>query len=114
MIGHIIDTERVFAYRALCFARDNKVHQPSFDQDIFVANSNYHERSLIEIAEEYGIVRDHSIIFLNSVGDSQTTIIGAASDYKMSLRSIPYIIAGHELHHRSVIENKYIRKSLFK
>lgn len=112
VIGHIIDTERVFAYRALGFSRDKNTHLPSFDQDIYVENGNYHQRSLLEIAEEYRVVRDNSIIFIKSLNEETGMNIGSASDYNMSLRSIPYIIVGHELHHRRVIEERYIKKSL--
>ena len=112
VIGHIIDTERVFAYRAFCFARDKNTPQSSYDQDIYAENSNYHHRSLLEIAEEYRTVRDNSIIFFRSLDEETTNNMGSTSDYHMSLRSIPYIIVGHELHHRRVIEEKYIKKSL--
>lgn len=112
IIGHIIDTERVFVYRALCFARDKDSHQPSFDQDTFAKNANYHQRSLLEISDEYRMVRDNSIVFFNSLDGEVTKNIGSASDYRMSLRTIPVILAGHEIHHRKVIEDKYIRKNL--
>jgi uncharacterized damage-inducible protein DinB len=112
VIGHIIDTERVFTFRALGFARDKDTHLPPFDQDIYIENSNYHQRSLLEIAEEFRTVRENSIIFFKSLDDETTKNIGSTSDYNMSLRTIPYIIVGHELHHRRVIENKYIKKSL--
>ena len=112
VIGHIIDTERVFAHRALCFARDTSVHQPAYDQDVYAENSNYHGRGLLGIAEEYRVVRDNSIIFFKTVNNNISQNMGSASDYNMSLRTIPFIIAGHELHHRRVIEEKYIKKNI--
>ncbi len=112
VIGHMIDTERVFAYRALCFARDTSIHQPAYDQDVYVENADYHGRGLLGIAEEYRVVRDNSIIFFKTVNDDTSQNMGSASDYNMSLRTIPFIIAGHELHHRKVIEEKYIKKSI--
>jgi len=112
VLGHIIDTERVFAYRALCFARDISIHQPPYDQDVYVENANYHERSLIEIAEEYKVVRDNSIVYFRTLNEEISHNMGSASDYKMSLRTIPFIMAGHEIHHRRVIEQRYVKKTL--
>jgi len=110
--GHIIDTERVFAYRALCFARDHATHLPSMDQDIFADAANYHSRTLIEIADEFRIVREGTLALLSSFNQDLLMKIGSASDYKMSVRSIPFILAGHEFHHGRVIEERYVKKSM--
>jgi hypothetical protein len=112
VFGHVIDTERVFAYRALGFARDTNTPLPSFDQDVYVQNGNYHNRSLLAIAEEYRVVRENSIVFFSSLNEKTFTNIGSTSEYTMSLRTVPFIIVGHELHHRRVIEEIYIKKKL--
>lgn len=108
VIGHIMDTERVFNYRALCFARDDQTRLPSFDQDLFSAAANYHDRSLLNIIDEYSVVRDHTIALFRSFDDRTWQKTGTASDYQLSIRSIAFIIAGHEIHHHNIIKDRYL------
>jgi hypothetical protein len=112
VIGHVIDTERVFTSRALFFARDNTVHLPGFDQDEFAKNAKYHDRSILDLSEEYRVTRENTLILFKTFDESVMLNLGTVSDYKMSLRTIPYILAGHELHHRNIIEQRYLRQSL--
>jgi hypothetical protein len=110
VIGHVIDTERVFTYRALCFARNDTAHLPGFEQDNYVKESSFGTRSMIEIIDEYQTVRQASISLFRSLDATVLNRTGQASDYSISVRSIPYIVAGHELHHRATIETLYLHR----
>jgi len=111
VIGHIIDTERIFSYRALCIARDKTIPLPAFDQNVFAANANYNDRPWLQISDEFRLVRENTIVLFQSFSDAALKIQGFASDYKITIRAIPYIVAGHELHHRHVITEKYLKSS---
>lgn len=108
VIGHLIDSERLFQYRALCFARRDPAHLPTFDEDEYARQSNAHARPLSELAEELESVRRASLTLFRSFDDDMTKRTGRASVYEFSVRSFAYIIAGHEMHHRSVIEDRYL------
>ena len=109
VVGHVMDTERVFNYRALCFARGDQAHLPSIDQDQFAANANYHDRPLLDIMEEYGSIRRNTILLYRSFEPDDFTKMGSASDYRLSLGSIAFILAGHETNHINVIKDRYLK-----
>jgi uncharacterized damage-inducible protein DinB len=108
VIGHVIDTERVFAYRALSFARGDPAHLPSMEQDDWAQASNAGQRSLTELLDDLEATRRCTIALFQSFDEEQTTLKGVASGYEFSVRSIVYIIAGHEQHHREVLEEHYL------
>ena len=108
VIGHMVDTERVFAYRALCFSRNDKTPLPSFEQNDYVENANFHQRTLEDIAEEFRLVRQANIILFRSFDEEVEGRKGIASGVEFTVRAIPYIIAGHELHHRGILEERYL------
>ena len=110
VVGHVMDTERVFSYRALCFARNDKTHLPAFDQDAYVKQANFGKRTLLDIADEYRSVRKGTICLYRSFEEGILNRVGTASDYSLALRSIPYILVGHEMHHRNVIETCYLKR----
>ena len=109
VIGHVIDTERVFNYRALCFARGDQSKLPSFDQDKFAAAANYKDRSLLDIIDEYGILRRYTISLYRTFNPEDMQKLGSASDYRLSIGSIAFILAGHEIHHVKIIKDRYLR-----
>jgi uncharacterized damage-inducible protein DinB len=106
VLGHMADTERVFAYRALVFARD-PLTLPGFDQDIYMANSSYNERKLENLANEFNCVRETTLYFLKTVTEEQSTQKGIASGYPVSVRGLAYMMAGHELHHLKILKERY-------
>lgn len=108
VIGHMVDTERVFAYRALCFSRNEKTHLPSFEQNDYVENANFAQRTLEDIAEEFRLVRQANIILFRSFDEEIKMRRGIASGVELTVRAIMYIIAGHELHHRGILEERYL------
>ena len=102
VVGHIIDSERMFAYRALCFARNDPARLPSFEQDPYAQFSNASRRSLPELAEELTYLRKSNVLLFKSFDEEMSTRRGIASEVEFSVRAFPYIIAGHEIHHRRV------------
>lgn len=107
ILSHIIDTERVFAYRALRFARDDKTNLPGFDQDAFVPQSGANERTLDDILEEYRAVRQASITLFSNLSDEALARVGSASGNPTTARAMAYFIAGHEQHHIKSIRENY-------
>jgi hypothetical protein len=106
-LGHLIDTERIFSYRALCFARKDGAKLPGFDQDIYVQEGYFNQRTLIDLLDEYQAVREATIMLLKNIDEEALNFFGEASDFKLSVKSIPFIIAGHELHHIKIIKERY-------
>ena len=102
-LGHIIDTERVFAYRALVFSRNN-VAQPGFDQDIFINNTDFNSRTIADLANEYKAVREATLFLYRSFSEEQLLRPGSASGYPLTVRAVVYLTAGHELHHLAVLK----------
>lgn len=108
LIQHIIDTERVFCYRALCFARNDKTELPGFDQDIFVDNVDANSRDFYDLLDEMDNLRKGSIILFKSFSDEALLRIGVASKNKMSVRALGYLFSGHQKHHLNIVKERYI------
>ena len=108
VIGHLIDAERVFAHRALHFARRDPAPLPSMEEGDYARASNAGRRRLQDLADELEAVRRSSMLLFRSFDDEMLNFRGTASGYEFSVRSIPYIIAGHEIHHRSVLVERYL------
>ena len=108
VIGHVIDAERVFAYRALHFARRDPAPLPSMAEGDYARASNAGRRLLRDLADELEAVRRSSLLLFRSFDVEMSDFRGTASGYEFSVRSIPYIVAGHEIHHRSVLVERYL------
>ncbi|WP_338410469.1 DinB family protein [uncultured Flavobacterium sp.] len=108
IILHLIDSERIFAYRALRISRNDKTKLPGFEENDYVTYANASSRSLEDIINEYRSVRNATISLFNSFSDGQLKRIGNASDKEVSVRAIGYIILGHELHHIKIIKERYL------
>ena len=107
VLGHMVDTERIFAYRALAFSREN-IELPGFDQDVYTEKSTYSTRSLEDIANEFKTVRESSLYLFRSITDEQSTQKGIASGNPVSVRALIYMIAGHEMHHIKILKERYL------
>lgn len=107
VIGHLIDSERIFAYRGLCFARNETKALPGFDQDAYVDEGNFTDRSTQSIGDEYFSLRNATIVLFDSFSEEILSRKGIANDATFSVRSLAYIIAGHERHHLDVLRDKY-------
>jgi len=108
IVGHIIDGERTFGHRALCFARQDPAHLPGFDQEDYAQSSNADDRPLNQLVDELNTVRQSNIALFRSLDDAMWSHRGIASDCEFTVRALAYIIVGHEIHHRSVIERRYL------
>ncbi len=108
VLSHIIDTERIFAYRALCIARGEVQALPGFDQDAYVLKSNANLKSKLQIKEEYETNRRATIALFRGLDVSSFEQEGTANNVVFSVRAILFIIAGHELHHIDVLKEKYL------
>lgn len=105
---HVIDCERIFAYRALRIARNDKTSLPGFDENSFTKEVYASNRTLISILKEYTTVRNATISLFESFNEEQMLRVGIASDKTISVRAIGKIIMGHELHHIQVIKERYL------
>lgn len=108
VIGHIIETERVFAYRGLAFSRRDKNPLPSMEQNDYVKYANYNSRTISNLANEYLAVRISTIHLFQNMTKGMISLKGTASGVEFTVRSLPFIIAGHERHHINIIKEKYL------
>ena len=108
VVGHVIDSERIFAYRGLRFARNDRTALPGFDENAYVAVAGFDARPLAELASELRLVRAASIALFRSLDEEALARRGTANDREHVARSVPWIIAGHELHHLDVVRKRYI------
>ncbi len=110
VVGHVIDTERIMAYRALRFARNDTKELAGFDEEDFVKNARFNERSLDSFSEEFVWVRQSNLALFNSFNDHELSRKGLASERLISVRAFLYIIAGHVNHHRNIIRERYLNE----
>lgn len=108
IIQHLIDTERVFTYRALCIARKDKTLFPGYDQDEYASTCDANRRSMYSLMNEYKAVRLATIILFESFSDEMLVEIGTASNSNLSPRAVAFITIGHENHHSGVIRERYL------
>ena len=107
VVGHLVDVERVMAYRALHIARADGADIPGMEQDEWIENSNAGKRPLDDLASEWGAVRRANIHFFATLGPDAGVRRGLASGFEFSVRCFPWIIAGHELWHRRRLVEDY-------
>lgn len=107
VVGHLSDTERVFAYRALRIARNDQTPIEGFEQDDYVRFGPFAGRPLAELVEEYGAVRQSSLCLFRALDEQAWSRRGIANNAAVSVRAIAFIMAGHELHHRRILKEKY-------
>ena len=108
VLAHLIDTERVMAYRALRVARNDKTPMPGFEQDDYTQYSNANNRSSESLLAEYMAVRASTLALFLNFDEEMFGRIGTASGHPASARASAYIIAGHEIHHLAIIKEKYL------
>ena len=109
VVGHICDAERVFAYRALRIARNDSTPLAGFDENNYVANSSFAHHPLPDLIEDFIAVRRATLSLFRNLDEAAWTRRGTANNNPVSVRAIAYIIAGHELHHRQMLQEKYLK-----
>ena len=107
VIQHLIDSERIFAYRALRFSRQDQTELPGFDENAYTVTYEEDTRSFEQVLEEMKAVRLATIKLYESFTPLHLKRTGTASGVEMSVRSIGQVIAGHELHHRNILMERY-------
>ena len=108
VVGHLIDSERIFGARALRFARADATPLPGFEQDDYVRNSSFDTYPLAELAAELASVRESSVFLFKHLSEDAWMRRGSANNAEVTVRALAYIIAGHELHHREIIRTRYL------
>lgn len=108
VLVHIIDTERIFAYRALRIARRDVTALPGFDQDEYVLNSDANSRNFEDLISEFVSVRLAAVSLFNSFSEEDLLQQGTASNSPISVRALGYILIGHQNHHQEIIEKRYL------
>ena len=107
VVGHLADSERVFAYRAMRIARGDRTPLSGFGQDDYVRSGGFGERRLTDLAEEFAAVRSGSIALFRSLNEPAWSRRGVANNNEVSVRALAFITAGHELHHQRILEERY-------
>lgn len=108
VIGHMCDVERVFAYRALRFARADATELPGFDENAWVANARFDARTLGSLADELESVRWATVALLEPLTDEELLRRGVANHGAVTVRALAWIVAGHERHHRDILRTRYL------
>jgi hypothetical protein len=106
-LGHVADAERIFAYRAMRFARGDQTPLSGFEQDDYVRGARFGARKLADVVEEYADVRQASLALFRSLDEAAWQRRGVANNNPVTVLALAYLIAGHELHHRKILEERY-------
>lgn len=110
ILQHLMDSERVFSYRALRIARGDKSENPGYDENVYAANSHASERNIMDMVREFSLLRASTIELFKSFNEEDLQQVGFANGYQVTPAALAYAIIGHERHHISVIEDKYLPK----
>jgi DinB superfamily len=109
VLGHICDGERILSYRALCIARGDSTPLPGYDENAYVANAPFARHPLPDLIEDFIAVRRATLSLFRNFDDNAWMRRGKANNNEVTVRAIAYIIAGHELHHRMALQEKYLK-----
>ncbi|HEX8176992.1 MAG TPA: DinB family protein [Pyrinomonadaceae bacterium] len=108
LVGHIIDTERIFAYRALRFARGDQTELPGFEQDDYIRHAGFDACPFEELVREFELVRGSNLLMLKHLDEAAWQRRGVASNAEVSVRALCYIMAGHVQHHMEILRTRYL------
>ncbi|MCA9742591.1 MAG: DinB family protein [Deferribacteres bacterium] len=106
--GHMLDTERLFSFRAMTFARNDPGPLPGMEQENYIQNGHFEQRPLADIVEEFRLQRQANILLFRSFDDEVTMRKGTASGFEFTVRALIYIVAGHERHHTLILKDRYL------
>ncbi len=108
VMGHVVDTERIFGARALCFARGEQQPLPPFEQDEYVRSAGFDRRPLSSLSKEFEAIRRSTECLFHGFDEEQWERGGVANEANMTVRAVSYIVAGHAAHHLGVIRERYL------
>ena len=111
MIGHLIDGERVFGYRAFAIARGDRNNMPGFDQDEYMLTAPYNQIELEDLLSEFRLVRLSNIAMLRNLDEESWLRMGTANDAQVSVRALTFIMAGHVRHHMGILRERYLNSA---
>jgi uncharacterized damage-inducible protein DinB len=109
VIGHVTDTERIMSYRLLCIARGETISLPGYDENKYVEEAHFDNQELKDLLDHFACVRQSTIHLLKSISDEKLSRKGTANNTEVTARALVTIIAGHELHHRNIIQYRYLQ-----
>jgi hypothetical protein len=108
ILGHIIDTERILCYRALSIARGEKNSLMGFDEEVYMKHSNFDKKNLRSLMQQYKAQRKSTILLFNSFTNKDLSRMGRANNLPTNARVLAWFVAGHELHHLSILKERYL------
>ena len=108
VIGHITDTERVFAYRAMCFARGEKNALPGFDQDNYVKGGKFNSKPMGDLINEFRLLRESNLVLFKSFDEEMLSLEGYVNQNRVTVTALLFIVAGHAQHHLKILKEKYL------
>ncbi|RZJ82268.1 MAG: DinB family protein [Flavobacterium sp.] len=108
MVGHIIDTERIMVFRLTSFARNEKANLNSFDEDAYVLNAHFKDRSLFSLGEEFSLLRRANMFLIKSLTEDELNRSGHSNNQSITVRALVFILAGHVQHHSNIINERYL------
>jgi uncharacterized damage-inducible protein DinB len=109
MIGHLTDNERIMSYRLLCFARGEVTPLPGYEENDYVNAASFERFSMKELLDHYKLVRESTLVLLESLPEEAWTMIGNANNAPISVRAQACVLIGHELHHMGVLQERYLK-----
>ena len=112
VVGHLVDVERLFSFRALVFAREGGGELPGMDQEAWARSSRAGSRPLAELAEEWAALRRANVLFFGSLSAEEGERSGVASGFEVTVRALAWMMAGHELYHRRLLLRDYLGRNL--
>jgi uncharacterized damage-inducible protein DinB len=108
LLGHMLDTERIMAYRALRIARNDSTPLPGFEENDYVANAHFADRSLDSMREEFEYLRKANLFLIKSFNETEFSRVGISNDKPISVKALVFIIAGHLNHHIRILNERYL------
>jgi len=108
LLGHILDTERIMAYRTLRIARNDATPLAGFEENDYVANAHFEDRSLGSMAEEFEHLRKANLFLIKSLNETELARVGISNEKPISVKALVFIIAGHLNHHMRILKERYL------
>ena len=108
LLGHVIDTERVFSYRALRISRGDKTPLAGFEENFYVAGSNFSNTKFADLIEEFSLLRAANVLLFKNLSNEAWRRTATASDAEVSVRALAFIMVGHVRHHANILRTRYL------
>jgi hypothetical protein len=107
-VGHLIDVERIFSYRALAISRGEKQPFPGFDENIYASRGDFNKRKLKDLAEELRLLREANLLQFANLSNEMLKQRGIVNNSEVTVLALLYIMAGHEAHHLKILRERYL------